>query len=150
MRHGDAPPPADPARRSGSGHQNMPVEAPPPSSAPVPGRGAGALREEAEGLREAVALRESAALREEIEGLRKALASRPLLDMARGIVMAAGRCTPEEAWQILVETSQHTNIKLRHVAEAVVEGVGGPPPPEAVRSAMRAALARMRGNAPGR
>jgi GAF domain-containing protein len=52
--------------------------------------------------------------------LAKALESRGVIDQAKGIVMAERRCSPDEAFQVLVETSQHTNRKLRDVAEALV------------------------------
>ncbi|MER6418769.1 ANTAR domain-containing protein [Streptomyces sp. NPDC001137] len=34
--------------------------------------------------------------------------------------MATWPCTQEEAWQILIRVSQHSNTKLHDVAEAVV------------------------------
>ncbi|MEW2623560.1 ANTAR domain-containing protein [Streptomyces sp. NPDC048106] len=82
-------------------------------------------------------------LRMEIAQLRHALDSRPVIDQARGVLMAAHGCTPDQAWQILRETSQHTNTKLRRIAAAVTASAtaGGPPPPEALRRALRAAAA---------
>ena len=56
--------------------------------------------------------------------------------------MAAGRCTPDEAWRVLVEVSQHTNIKLREIAQSLVEGVDGAPPDPPVREALNASLRR--------
>ncbi|MEU0990997.1 ANTAR domain-containing protein [Streptomyces sp. NPDC005953] len=76
-------------------------------------------------------------LRNEIAGLRKALASHPVIDMARGVIMATTSCTPEDAWQILVQVSQHSNTKLREVARHIVESAYGPPPPPQVRGALR-------------
>ncbi|MEU5401365.1 ANTAR domain-containing protein [Streptomyces sp. NPDC005963] len=76
-------------------------------------------------------------LRDELAGLRKALASHPVIDMARGIVMATMSCTPDDAWQILVRVSQHSNTKLREVARHIVEGTHGPPPPPQVCEALR-------------
>ncbi|MFV0136146.1 ANTAR domain-containing response regulator [Streptomyces sp. HMX87] len=86
-------------------------------------------------------------LREEVEQLRQAIDSRPVIDQARGVLMAVHACTPEEAWHILRETSQLSNTKLRTVAAAVTAStVGdGPAPPEEVRTALRAALARHTG-----
>ncbi|MEV5428989.1 ANTAR domain-containing protein [Streptomyces sp. NPDC052701] len=85
-------------------------------------------------------------LQEEVEQLRHALASRPVIDQARGILMATHGCTSEEAWHILRETSQLSNTKLRTVAAAVTAGVeaGGPPLPPELRTALRRALARRR------
>ncbi|MFI9805562.1 ANTAR domain-containing response regulator [Streptomyces sp. NPDC052301] len=104
--------------------------------ADVPARTASAVaRERAEQLE---------LLRLEIEQLRHALDSRPLIDQARGILMAAHSCTPDEAWEMLREASQRSNTKLRQVAAAVTRSAapGGPAPPEPVRAALRAAAAR--------
>ncbi|WP_431988460.1 ANTAR domain-containing protein [Streptomyces parvulus] len=84
-------------------------------------------------------------LEEEVEQLRRAIASRPVIDQARGVLMALHSCTSDEAWEILREASQLSNTKLRDVAAAVTAGTetDGPPPPREVRSALRAALARL-------
>lgn len=81
-------------------------------------------------------------LRAEVEQLRQAIASRPVIDQARGILMAAHSCTSEEAWHILRETSQLSNTKLRTVAAALTAGTeaDGPPPPAEVRTALRTAV----------
>ncbi|MFG3150932.1 ANTAR domain-containing response regulator [Streptomyces sp. NPDC048219] len=83
-------------------------------------------------------------LQEEVEQLRRALATRPVIDQARGVLMALHACTPDEAWDILRDASQLSNTKLRTVAAAVTAGTrgDGPPPPPEVRSALRAALDR--------
>lgn len=83
---------------------------------------------------------EARALREEVDGLRRALLSHPVIDLARGIIMATAPCTPEQAWQVLVDVSQHTNIKLRDIAQRIVDSVDGPPPEKSVRAALRSAL----------
>ncbi|MDN3020402.1 ANTAR domain-containing protein [Streptomyces sp. S.PB5] len=81
-------------------------------------------------------------LRAEVEQLRQAIISRPVIDQARGILMAAHACTSEEAWFILRKTSQLSNTKLRTVAAALTAGTGagGPLPPEEVRTALRTAI----------
>lgn len=81
-------------------------------------------------------------LRAEVEQLRQAIASRPVIDQARGILMATHSCTSEEAWTILRTTSQLSNTKLRTIAAALTAGTGsdGPPPPEEVRTALRTAV----------
>lgn len=86
-------------------------------------------------------------LQEEIDQLRHAIASRPVIDQARGILMATHGCSSEEAWAILREASQLSNTKLRVVAAALTEGAqpDGPPPPEPVRTALRTALSRHTG-----
>jgi two-component system, response regulator / RNA-binding antiterminator len=86
-------------------------------------------------------------LRAEIEQLRHAIDSRPVIDQARGILMAAHGCTPDGAWDILRETSQRTNTKLRRVAAAITASAspGGPPLPEELRCALRTAVDGRRG-----
>lgn len=90
-------------------------------------------------------------LEEEVEQLRHALASRPVIDQARGVLMALHACTPDEAWHILREASQLSNTKLRTVAAAVAASAegDGPPPPAEIRRALRTALSRLvRGDRP--
>ncbi|MFF0062357.1 ANTAR domain-containing protein [Streptomyces sp. NPDC005279] len=83
------------------------------------------------------------ALREELAGLRHALSTHPVIDMARGVIMATASCTPDQAWQVLVSVSQHTNIKLREIAQRIVESVAGDPPAEPIRAALRSALSAL-------
>ncbi|CAM5377269.1 hypothetical protein SALBM311S_06221 [Streptomyces alboniger] len=82
-------------------------------------------------------------LEEEVEQLRHAIVSRPVIDQARGILMATQGCTSEEAWTILRQASQLSNTKLRTVAAAVTASTGsdGSPPPEDVRAALKTAIA---------
>jgi hypothetical protein len=85
--------------------------------------------------------RELRRLRHELAQLRHALESRPIIDQARGMVMAIGPCTSEAAWAVLVDASQRTNTKLRKVAEALVASTDGTTPiPLSLRSALAAAL----------
>ncbi|WP_245996971.1 ANTAR domain-containing protein [Streptomyces armeniacus] len=81
-------------------------------------------------------------LRSEVGDLRRALRTHPVIDQARGIVMARAGCGPQAAWEVLVEVSQHTNTKLRVVAADVVAGAGGRPLPEPLRRALAAACRR--------
>ncbi|WP_229694997.1 ANTAR domain-containing protein [Streptomyces lacrimifluminis] len=82
-------------------------------------------------------------LQAKVEQLQQAIESRPVIDQARGILMAVEACTAEQAWEALRDASQHTNTKLRDVAEAIVTvSTGGPPPPEPVRTALRNAVRR--------
>ncbi|WP_432054394.1 ANTAR domain-containing response regulator [Streptomyces sp. bgisy022] len=85
-------------------------------------------------------------LRAEVEQLRQAIVSRPVIDQARGILMATHGCTSDEAWHILREASQLSNTKLRTVAAALTAGAEaeGTPPPPAVRTALARAVARRR------
>ncbi len=56
----------------------------------------------------------------EVEQLRQALTSRATIDQAKGIVKAALRCSPEDAFATLSTMSRNTNVRLRDVAKAVV------------------------------
>ncbi|MDW4903884.1 ANTAR domain-containing protein [Streptomyces sp. ADMS] len=88
-------------------------------------------------------------LQEEVHQLQQAIESRPVIDQARGILMAVDGCTAEQAWEALRDASQHANTKLRHVAEAIVAvSTGGPPPPEPLRTALREAVRRQHRRAP--
>ncbi|MEX5710186.1 GAF and ANTAR domain-containing protein [Parafrankia sp. FMc6] len=60
--------------------------------------------------------------------LRRALSSRAVIDQAIGILMAQQRCTAEDAFAILRQTSQNSNRKLRDVAAALIKAVTGQPP----------------------
>ncbi|WP_438494439.1 ANTAR domain-containing protein [Streptomyces asiaticus] len=51
----------------------------------------------------------------------------------QGLLRASFGCTAEDAWEILVEVSQNSNVKLRTVAEQVMTAVTGQEPAEAVR-----------------
>ncbi|KDE13185.1 GAF and ANTAR domain-containing protein [Rhodococcus aetherivorans] len=64
--------------------------------------------------------RRCARARAEITQLDRALRSRPTIDHAVGIVMAARGLTAEEAFAVLVRQSQHENVKLRDVAARLV------------------------------
>lgn len=59
-------------------------------------------------------------LQEEVEQLKEAVASHAVVDQAIGMVVALGRVSPDEGWEVLKDVSQHTNIKLRNVAELIL------------------------------
>ncbi|MFE9452044.1 ANTAR domain-containing protein [Streptomyces sp. NPDC006739] len=81
-------------------------------------------------------------LQEEIDQLKAAVASHAVVDQAIGMVVALGRVTPDEGWEVLKEVSQHTNIKLRNVAELIlIWGRTGDMPAD-IRSALEEALDR--------
>ncbi|GHH44988.1 ANTAR domain-containing protein [Lentzea cavernae] len=50
---------------------------------------------------------------------------RRYIEQAKGLVVGARSCEPGEAFELLVRTSQHANVKLRDVAAALVLTVGG-------------------------
>ncbi|GAA2782076.1 ANTAR domain-containing protein [Streptomyces rameus] len=61
-----------------------------------------------------------AALQAEVEQLKEAMASHAVVDQAIGMIVALARVTPDLGWEVLKEVSQHTNIKLRHIAELIL------------------------------
>jgi len=63
-----------------------------------------------------------------IEQLRSSLVSRAVIDQALGIIMARERCGQDRAFAILRTASQHSNVKLRDIATAIVTDVSGEPP----------------------
>ncbi|MEU3983239.1 ANTAR domain-containing protein [Streptomyces sp. NPDC026672] len=87
---------------------------------------------------------EVAVLREEIAQLRRALVSHAVVDQAIGVVVAYGGVRPGVAWDVLREVSQHTNIKLREVAEHLVQWPHCEWLPPEVRRSLDAALERRR------
>ncbi|MFC7308645.1 ANTAR domain-containing protein [Streptomyces monticola] len=82
-------------------------------------------------------------LRAENDTLRRALAGHVLIDQARGMVMVLAPCSSERAWGLLVDISQHCNVKLRDVAAALVATAEGEPLPEQMRRELRRALRRL-------
>ncbi|MFJ8537030.1 ANTAR domain-containing protein [Streptomyces sp. NPDC093591] len=70
-------------------------------------------------------------LQEEVDQLKEAVVSHAVVDQAIGMVVALGRVSPEQGWAVLKDVSQHTNIKLRQVAELILGwGRDGEMPPE--------------------
>ncbi|MFG2794748.1 anti-sigma factor antagonist [Streptomyces sp. NPDC048419] len=60
--------------------------------------------------------------------LHRAMQTRAPIDLARGMLMASFHLTPEQAWQVLVTTSQHSNTKLNRIADALVQTADGHTP----------------------
>lgn len=58
--------------------------------------------------------------REQISGLEQAVASNRAIGMAIGILMAIHRVSQQDAFDLLRETSQRSNRKLREIADEVV------------------------------
>ncbi|MFE5601800.1 ANTAR domain-containing protein [Streptomyces coelicoflavus] len=59
-------------------------------------------------------------LQEQVRQLKEAVVSHAVVDQAIGVIIVLGGVTPDEGWIVLKEISQHTNIKLRNVAETVL------------------------------
>ncbi|MEV0322694.1 ANTAR domain-containing protein [Streptomyces sp. NPDC050658] len=80
-------------------------------------------------------------LRTEICQLRRAMETRPVIDLARGVLMASYSLDAQDAWNVLVSLSQNTNTKLHLVAEELVSAVKGDSFPEPLKQQMAATLA---------
>lgn len=59
--------------------------------------------------------------------LRAAMASRTVIDVATGIIIAQNRCSQAEAVELIKKASSNRNVKLREVAQAIVDSAGGGP-----------------------
>lgn len=57
--------------------------------------------------------------------LRAAMESRTVIDVASGIIIAQNRCSQVEAMELIKKASSNRNVKLRVVAQAIVESAGG-------------------------
>ena len=59
-------------------------------------------------------------LSEEVAGLRRAMESRAVIEQAKGIIIAATGCDPDQAFDVLVRQSQHENRKVAEIAAELV------------------------------
>ncbi|MDH6220479.1 ANTAR domain-containing protein [Streptomyces pseudovenezuelae] len=82
------------------------------------------------------------ALQEEVHQLKEAVSSHAVIDQAIGMIVALGRVTPDEGWELLKEVSQHTNIKLRNVAEMILVWGRNGVMPEEIRAELEDTLDR--------
>ena len=62
----------------------------------------------------------------EVAHLRAAMASRPVIDQAKGMLMATHGIGPDDAFAKLKDASMRSNRKLHDIAEAMVEGAAPP------------------------
>ncbi|WP_327181150.1 ANTAR domain-containing protein [Streptomyces sp. NBC_01334] len=60
------------------------------------------------------------ALQEEVEQPKAAVASHAVVDRAVEVMVTLGRMQPDQGWIVLKEVSQHTDAKLRHLAELIL------------------------------
>ena len=70
--------------------------------------------------------RRIAELVDEVDGLRAAMANRAAIEQAKGLIIAARGCTPDEAFELLSRMSQNENRKLRDLAASLVESAQRP------------------------
>jgi hypothetical protein len=54
--------------------------------------------------------------------MRQAMESRAVIEQAKGMLIGAHGCSPDEAFQMLSESSQRANRKLHDLATAMVQG----------------------------
>lgn len=72
--------------------------------------------------------------------LRAQLETMPVIEQAKGILMAEQRCGPDEAFDLLRRASQRANVKLHVLAAQIVQQAAsgkpgaGPAPPDDHRS----------------
>ncbi|MEU6682803.1 ANTAR domain-containing protein [Streptomyces sp. NPDC046832] len=78
------------------------------------------------------------------EHLQTAITSHAVIDQAIGVIIALGGLHPEQGFDVLRHVSQHTNIKLRTVADLIVDWVSSKQLPEDVQQALNAALNQAR------
>src|SRR6516164_328559 len=82
--------------------------------------------------------------------LQAKLETMPVIEQAKGILMAQYRCPPEEAFDLLRRASQHANVKISVLAAQMVEQIaspglpaaGGPPAPASGGRGRRATARR--------
>ncbi len=83
-------------------------------------------------------------LRNEVAQLRRAMRTRPVIDQATGILMATFSLSAEDAWAVLVATSQNTNTKLHQIAEELLTAIHGEPLPDTLQTHLAAAVNELR------
>ena len=64
-------------------------------------------------------------VRAEVEQLKQAMLSRAVIEQAKGILVGAEHCTPDDAFEVLRRASQRENVKLRTIATRIVEKAAG-------------------------
>jgi hypothetical protein len=71
-------------------------------------------------------LAEVEALRTEVTQIRLVMMSRIVIEQAKGIIAATMGIAPDDAFEILVQQSQHMNVKVRDIAQQVVDDASRP------------------------
>ncbi|MFH9707018.1 ANTAR domain-containing protein [Streptomyces luteogriseus] len=72
--------------------------------------------------------------------LQTAITSHAVIDQAIGVIIALGGLCPRQGFDVLKDVSQHTNIKLRTIADLIVDWVSSRQLPDDVQQALNAAL----------
>ncbi|MFD9701387.1 ANTAR domain-containing protein [Lentzea sp. NPDC059081] len=63
---------------------------------------------------------------DQLQIMERAIRSRATIEQAKGVLMAVHSCSAEAAFTMLVQRSQHSNVKLRDVARALIESLRNP------------------------
>jgi len=71
--------------------------------------------------------------------LQAQLESLPVIEQAKGIIMAQQRCGPREAFDMLRRDCQRANIEVRVLAAQIVEQVASPAAATSIQPVQRAA-----------
>ncbi|GAA3134596.1 ANTAR domain-containing protein [Streptomyces rectiviolaceus] len=79
----------------------------------------------------------------ELGHLRRAMQTRPVIDMARGVLMASFGLSAEDAWSVLVAVSQNSNTKLHVVADELVAAATGGQVPKPLRQKLAATISQL-------
>jgi hypothetical protein len=66
--------------------------------------------------------------RSEFARLVARMESMPVIEQAKGIIMAQSRCTPSEAFDVLRRASQRSNLPVRELAAQMVANAAAPAP----------------------
>jgi hypothetical protein len=74
---------------------------------------------------------ENTRLEIQLDGLHRALRSRAAIEQAKGVLMAFCRCSEADAFTLLTRLSQQRNVRVRALADALLElaGTGFQMPP---------------------
>ena len=80
--------------------------------------------------------------------LQARLDSMPVIEQAKGILMAEQRCGPDEAFDLLRRASQRANIKVSVLAAQIVERIAAQPDGHSAQSGTQPATYRVNGHQP--
>ncbi|WP_179851426.1 ANTAR domain-containing protein [Streptomyces sp. TLI_55] len=79
-------------------------------------------------------------LQRERDQLKHAMESRPVIDMACGVLIAGCACTPHEAMEILLTAAWDATVAVEDVAGAITSATSGKPMPQALQEHVTAAV----------
>lgn len=81
-------------------------------------------------------------LQTEVAQLKQAVTSHALVDQAIGVVVVLGQIPPEDAWRVLRDVSQRSNVKLNQVARHILDFAQGADLPADERTELQRAIER--------